>query len=289
MAQGGGAPPPEAVKKGMSRTLIVTVLIVVAVLAFAGGIGIDRLVLYKPPTPTTFVVGTNVPFPPFEDFNASTGQFVGFDMDLSQLIANRMGRTLIVRQFANFQVLLATVGTGGVDMAASSITMSGDPGRSRNATMSFSNPYYDANQGVLVKTGTSFTCANHECTADQMKTWTIAVQLGTTSESWVRTNVGPLMANNQTQIVGFTGVDTEIAALKAGTVNAVVIDYGPAQAIAGATGSGLTLVGEIITNELYGFAVAHGDPNGYVPIINSVLADAMANGTYNQLITKWFG
>ena len=123
MAGGGAAPPPEAVRKGGVSTVLV---VVIAIVTFAAGIGVGYVAFPSaPPAKTILLVGTNVPFPPFEDFNTSSGQFEGFDIDIAKLIAAELGRTLVVQQFADFQVLLATVGTGGVDMAASAITSSG--------------------------------------------------------------------------------------------------------------------------------------------------------------------
>lgn len=291
MAQGGGAAPPtEAVRKGMSRTLLAVIVVVVAILAFVGGIGMGNLLYAPKPTTSPFlVVGTNIPFPPFEDYNYTTGQYVGFDMDLSKMIADAAGRQLVIQNFADFSVLLTTVGKGGVDMAASAITESGTTGAQRNATMSFSDQYYDANQAVLVKSTSTLACTNSVCTADDLKTLTVGVQTGTTSESWVDDNLADLMANNATQIKRFTTVDLEITALNAGSIDAVIIDSGPATAIAQGSSGNLKVTGTIITGELYGFAVAHGDPQGLLPIINKVLSDAKSDGTYQQLLTKWFG
>jgi len=293
MAQGGGtAPPPEAVRKGVSRSLFATVVVVVAIIAFVGGLGVGN-VLFGGKTSEAarkyLVVGTNIPFPPFEDFNTTTGQYEGFDIDLVKLISAAAGRTLVIQNYADFKVLLTTVGQGGVDMAASAITMSGDVGAKRNETMSFSDPYYNANQGVLARSSSTLTCASNVCTADDLKTLVVGVQSGTTSEAWVDENLKPLMSDPNTQIRRFTAVDTELAALTQGQLDIVIIDLGPAEALAAASSGAMKVVGQIITGELYGFAVQKGDPQGLLPIINSVLAQARANGTYQQLLTKWFG
>ena len=49
------------------------------------------------------------------------------------------------------------------------------------------------------------------------------------------------------------------------------------------------MAGQIVTNELYAFAVPNGDPDGIISAINRVLTEIKANGTYDQLIAKWFG
>ena len=238
--------------------------------------------------PTYLVVGTNIPFPPFEDYNYTTGAYFGFDIDLAGMFANATGRMMVIQNYADFSVLLKAVGIGGVDMAASAITESGTVGAMRNASMTFSMPYYNANQAVLVQSSSTLACPSNVCTQQQLKTLTVGVQSGTTSQSWADTYLAPNMTNPAKQYQKFTTVDTEISALRAGALDAVIIDQGPATAIAGSSSGALKVAGTIITGELYGFAVAHGDPEGLIPIMNSVLATAMADGTYNTLLHKWF-
>jgi polar amino acid transport system substrate-binding protein len=289
MAQGGGAAPPtEAVRKGMSKTLLAVVVVVVAILAFVGGIGMGNLLYAPKPTTSPFlVVGTNIPFPPFEDYNYTTGQYIGFDINFSEMIAVAAHRQLVINNYANFNTLLTTVGKGGVDMAASAITESGATGQNRSHFMSFSDPYYDANQGVLIQPSNpaQISCPSSNCSNPSIldKTgFTLGVQSGTTSQSWTTAYV-----KNATVKV-FDDVTLEIAALEAGSLTAVIIDNGPAGALASGSGGQMTVAGVIFTGEQYGFAVALGDPQGLLPIINSVISEAKANGTYNQMLTYWF-
>ena len=281
MAQ-SGAPPPEAVRAGVSKTLFIITVIIVAIIAFLGGIGVSSLLV---PARAKLFVGTNAPFPPFESYNDTTGQFVGFDIDIAKLVADRLGRDLVVRNFNSFDLLLTTVGQGGVDMAVSAITMSGPKGAERNGTMDFSNPYYSADQAVVMRAGTSFTCTNNVCTQADVLHHTIGVQSGTTSEGWVDTYI----TGNQTErVFRYTDVVDEINALKSSIYTLMIIDTGPAKAIADGSAGSLVVAGKIITGELYGIAVANGDPKALVPVINSVLADIIRDGRYDQLIAKWF-
>ncbi len=286
MAQGGGAaPPPEAVRKGISKTLLAVIVVVVAVIAFVAGIGVGN-VIYAPKAASAYlVVGTNIPFPPFEDYNYTSGQYVGFDINFSRMIAYASHRTLVIQNFEDFNALLTTTGKGGVDMAASAITESGATGANRSKFMAFSDPYYDANQGVLVTSGSTFKCAvSTNCTASDFSSVAhVGVQSGTTSESWADANLPA------SKIVTYTGVDTELLALKQGSIDAVIIDNGPAGAIAAGSGGSIKVAGTIITGEEYGFGVAFGDPEGLLPIINSVISNAKSNGTYQQMLTYWFG
>jgi len=83
-------------------------------------------------------------------------------------------------------------------------------------------------------------------------------------------------------------VEDVLLLLSQGVVNIVVIDLPAAQGIAAANPTAYAVGGEILTNELYAFAVANGDPLGLVPVINAQLAAMKADGTYNTILNKWF-
>jgi polar amino acid transport system substrate-binding protein len=290
MAQ-SGSPPPEAMRRGIGAGTFVGAIVVVAILAVAAGVYVGKS-YYGSSTsakPTYLVVGTNIPFPPFESYNDSSGQYVGFDIDFAQMFANATDRTLVIQNYADFSLLLTTVGTGGIDLAASGITESGASGAARNATMSFSIPYYDANQAVLVKSSSTLTCPSNACDQSELKTLTVGLQSGTTSQAWGDQYLKPNMTSPSTQYLLYTTVDTEVTALLGGSIDAVIIDSGPATSIAAGSSGALKVAGTIATGELYGFAVAHGDPEGLLPVINSVIATSMQNGEYDKLVKKWFG
>ncbi|TLZ51226.1 MAG: transporter substrate-binding domain-containing protein, partial [Methanobacteriota archaeon] len=51
--------------------------------------------------------------------------------------------------------------------------------------------------------------------------------------------------------------------------------------------SNLVIAGPIITNEQYSYAVAHGDPGGFLAKINSALTAMKADGTFQRILDKW--
>lgn len=283
MAEGGGA-PPEARRRGVSRALFVVTVVAVAVVAFGGGIGIGNVLFGGgPPAPrTTFIVAVQAPFPPFMDFNTSVDiGFEGFEVDIVLLIAHELNRTPILRQYSSFPTLLAETGRNAVDMASASITITSE----RNATMDFSSPYFKVDQGFLVKETSTFACANNVCTPQALADKIVAVQQGTTSQDWINTNVRPLMADPTNQIKVFQQVPELISALQADTVDTVMIDSVTAKSFA--DGPDFKLAGIVATGEAYGFAVGNKDPQGLLPVINSVLARIRGDGTYASLLTKW--
>jgi len=279
------APPPEAVRGGVSKTLFVVVVIIVAIMSLLAGIGIGT-VFFQPKG--RFVVGINAPFPPFESYNDTTGTYEGFDVAIAQLIADALGKEIVVRNFNDFGVLLTTVKVGGVDMAASAITMSGSAGALRNQSMSFSDPYYSANQAVIIRSGFTFSCPSNVCAAADIVNHTIGVQSQTTSESWIDQYITPIQANPSQTIHRYASVATEVDGLRTSVYDLMIIDEAPARAIVAGSSGQLVFAGVIITDELYGFAVQRGDPHGYLPGINSVIARIKSDGTYNQLLQQWF-
>src|SRR3990172_9445627 len=225
MAAGGGVPPPEAVKGGARKGVSTVVVIVIAVPTFLAGLGVGAYVLAPAPTTpqvTKLFVGTNTPFPPFEFRNATTDNIEGFDIDLIGAILTRAGYTSELNDFRDFGALLTAIGTGRMDIAISAITMNGDLGAERNQTMSFSNPYYESDQAILVRSSDTRTfCADtNNCLATELNltTYQVAFQTLTSSQYWAESN----LAN--AALTDYPDVTQVLQSLSASAVDYVVID-----------------------------------------------------------------
>jgi len=274
---------PPAARSGVSKGAFAGTVIVVAIIALVAGMGLDR-VLYPAPTGggplPTLVIGTNTPFPPFE-YRDDNDNIVGFDIDLVKEVMKRMDRSVEVVNYRDFGALLTAVGGGTIDIAASSITIRAD----RNATMDFTDPYFESDQAVLVRAGfTGLTCAGDVCVAADLAGFSVATQAGTTSEYWVSDNVPGASANLTT----FPDVTQVLQALQTSAVDLVVIDKPAGDGIVAASPTVFRLEGTVETNELYGFAVANNDPSHLVAGMNKALRDIRADGTYATIVARWF-
>ena len=290
MAAGGGAPPTEAVRgaRGVSAVLAV----IVAIVTFAAGLGAGWLVFGQAPAAKqVLLLGTNTPFPPFES-NVG-GSIIGFDADLIQEMVTRGGYAYEWRDYRDFTALLAATAAQGVDIAIGAITMNGDTGTARNATLHFTNPYFLSNQGVLKRTGDATVyCAAANCLDSELnKTGLkIGVQELTTSFYWVDSN-----AKDATVTVKPSVADL-LLALDQSNIDIIVIDKPAADGLSAANPTKYAVAGTIPTNELYGFAVPrtasddakHAFYENLVTILNAKLADIKSDGTYAKLIDKWF-
>ncbi len=252
------------------------------------GLG-DNATLAVTVRPAPLVVGTNTPYPPFEDYNVSTGQIEGFDVDLADALAAREGYAPQWKNYADFSVLLTTVGSGGVDMAAAAITSSGTVGALRNQSMYFSDPYFVVSLGALVNNTSNLSCALSVCTPMDLANRTIGVMTGSTAEAWVQDH---LVATNLTPgslVMSYTSATTAVEALRTGTVSVVLIESYVAQAIASA-GVGQRVAGYIVTGEQYSFAFPHSAAGLVLRArMDAALAWAMQTGVYQNLYKKWFG
>ena len=283
--------------KGVS----VVIVAVVAVVLFVAGVGVGWLV-FSPPAKraSKLFLGTNTPFPPFESRNATSDALEGFDIDLVQTVVQRgWGYTACSdtvtnncyewNDFRDFSALLAAVSVGRMDIAVGAITMNGDVGAERNNSMDFSNSYYLSNQGILKRANDNTAyCAAAVCTVQELNSTTLVIgaQAITTSEFWVEDNLKNVVDNKHLELR--PTVEDVLLLLSQRVVDIVVIDLPAAQGIAAANPSAYTVGGEILTNELYAFAVANGDPLGLLPIINAQLAAMKSDGTYQTILNKWF-
>ena len=266
------------------------IVVVVAVVGFVAGAYIGGPLLTGGGTElTTIVVGTNTPFPPFESRNPTSGDLEGLDIDMMNEIGKRSNWNIVWRDFQDWDALLAAIEFRGVDIGASSITSSGSVGAQRNNSFDFSDWYYEADQAILIKSGTTTVqCAASECTVDELANHTVAVQTLTSSYWWI---IGELVDTGKTpesMVSDFGSVSSVVQELTNGNVEWVLVDKPIAEKLV-QQNSQLQIEGTLETNELYAFAVADGDPQHLIPAINSALAGMKQDGKYQQILDKWLG
>lgn len=89
-----------------------------------------------------WIVGTSADNPPYEYMHG--GQIVGFDIDLIQEIAKRLGKKLEIRNM-EFHGLIAALNSGSVDMVIAGMSIT----KQRSTYVDFSAPYTDAEVAIL--------------------------------------------------------------------------------------------------------------------------------------------
>jgi polar amino acid transport system substrate-binding protein len=217
--------------------------------------------------------GSDTTFPPFESMKGTVAE--GFDVDLLTAIAKEAGITKVVFSSEIFDSLIPTLKAGGkFDVIASGMTIKAE----REKEIDFTQPYFDSNQSLAMKTGGTYTAP-----AD-LKGKKIGVQSGTTGASWADENLKSVGAS----VVQFKDTAGAFAALQAGNVDAVINDLPVTAEYVKDTTKGIAMVAQIPTGEQYGFGVSK-DNAALKTALNEGLAKVRASGEYDSIYTKWFG
>jgi ABC-type amino acid transport substrate-binding protein len=212
-------------------------------------------------------VGSDIPYPPFEQGKA--GNYTGFDIELMEAIAEKMGREAEF-QDTSFETIFRDVAQGKFEAVISAATITEE----REKAVDFSNPYYLSEQAVLVKEGSDIK------SLEDLEDKTVGVQQGTTGLELAKEELGGA------EVRPFPEGPDAVNALKAGTVEGVVIDAPVAQNAVEKSG-GVEIAEKVPTEETYGIAVAQGETE-LLDEINKALKEVEDEGTYKKIYEKWF-
>jgi len=222
---------------------------------------------------TTLVMGTEATFPPFE-MTDDNNEEIGFDVDLARAIADELGLELDIRN-QPFDGLIGALQAKQIDMVVSGMTITEE----RKQSVSFSNPYYNAKQAVVVRAGDTRVTA-----IEDLASLVIAVQMGTTGAGEAEKIKGTA---DDTSLKQYKRVNEAFMELTNGRVDAIIIDA-PVAASYMKQFEGLEILEAIaFEDEQFGIAVNKEDEE-LLNDINAALDNIMSSGKYDELIQKWF-
>lgn len=213
-------------------------------------------------------------FAPFEYMDEKTGEPVGFDVDVINAVAKKMGLTASYLPNQKFDTLVPIIKQGGkADVSIAAITITDE----RMESVDFSEPYLDSNQAIVVAKGSSET---EETLNDASKQ--VVCQGGTTGDEWIGENLPDAVR------VPVDDVTAALTGVQTGLYQAMVVDLPVASYMLAQSFSDLQIVKEIPTGEQYGIAVSKDNPE-LTQAVNKALEDMKSDGTMKEIETKWFG
>ena len=221
-------------------------------------------------TDGTLLIGTDAPYPPFEIGTPNDADFSGYDIDLGRDIAERLGLTPEF-QDTSFDTIFRNTAAGQFDVAIAASTIT--PGRQK--TVNFSDPYYEAQQALVVAEGSDIA------TVDDLAGKIVAAQDATTGETY---------ANDETdaaEVRGFPEGPDAISAVVTGQADAAVIDE-PVAVDAVDKGQPVEIATTIPTAELYGIAISKDNPE-LLDAVNGALQEMKEDGTIQGLYDTYLG
>ena len=190
-------------------------------------------------------------FAPFEYMDEKTGEPVGFDVDVINAVAEKMGLTASYLPNQKFDTLVPIIKQGGkADVSIAAITITDE----RLESVDFSEPYLDSNQAIVVAKGSSET---EETLNDASKQ--VVCQGGTTGDEWIGENLPDAVR------VPVDDVTAALTGVQTGLYQAMVVDLPVASYMLAQSFSDLEIVKEIPTGEQYGIASPRTTPSSPRP------------------------
>ena len=222
----------------------------------------------------TLTVGTAAEYEPFEYME--DGQYKGFDLDLIQDIAKKLGLTV---EFANvdFDTSVPGVSSGAkYDVGIGAITVTPE----RKKEVDFTDSYYMDDQAIVtMKDNADITGDNYKEKLDSADA-KIAVQSGSTAEAFAKENFP------NAELVPFKNATDCFSALQAGQSVALVTNRSVAAQLVATSFDNEQVVKLISTGEEYAIAV-NKDNSGLKDAINKALKELTDDGTVDSLMGQY--
>jgi len=219
----------------------------------------------------TITIGVKFDVPPFGFENPQSGEVEGFDVDMGNYIADKLGvEAEFVEAISDNRIPFLQDGT--VDLILSTMTITTD----RDAEIDFSRPYYVAQGRVLVPTGSDVQSVD-----DLGQGTTVCTALGSTYEATL---------SEQAPDARLDLVDAYsecFEKIQNGSVDAVSTDDVILTGMVIQDDS-LELVGEPLTTEPYGVGVAEGETEA-ADFLSETIEESFEDGSWDEMYEEWVG
>lgn len=221
------------------------------------------------------VLGTNAEYPPFEWVEMKDGEqvYLGIDIDLAQLIADKLGVELVVSDQA-FNALIPSIQAGKIDMAIASMSYT----QERAEQVEFSEIYFETKNLFAVPAGKE---GEYQAVEDFAE-----VKIGVLKASVQEQMIKELFPEGD--IVAMNKNGDLIESLKSGRVDAVLMDNVVIYQYQTLNSETITVLDELALEDgSFGNAVAMEKGNSELKaIVDQVIQDAMKSGALDELVDK---
>jgi polar amino acid transport system substrate-binding protein len=240
----------------------------------------------EPPEPTTptpefttlkdgeLSAGSCLDYSPFEFTDPNTGDLTGFDVEMIDAMAAKLGLKVTWVK-ANFNTIFTALAANKFDAVAAASTITPE----RQQVVDFTDPYFNSRQSLTVNTDKTPDIKSID---DLTKDDVVGVQRGSTGAKFAQEKLEPKGITLKT----FVDSPDSFTDLESGQIQGVLNDEGSSLSQA-AKRPGLKVVQAIDTDEHYGFAVSKDNP-GLLKAMNFALKELIDDGTYAKIFKKWF-
>lgn len=223
------------------------------------------------------LVGNDNTYPPMEYVDEKTGATIGFDIDLANAIAKKMGRKAKIVNTA-WDSIFAGLDAGKYDVIISSTSIT----QERLDTLSMSDPYI-ANQQIII-------CRKSDkdpvVAVKQLKGKKVGVQVSTTADDACQYYMNK--EGIEMDLKQFDGMTEAFVALEGESIDCVVTDLVVGNFYVANQGNKFQVTCKELTNEPIGITAAKNNP-GMAVEMNKALEELKKDGTLAKISKKWFG
>lgn len=219
----------------------------------------------------TYVIGTDITFAPFE-FQNSSNEYVGIDIDLLNAIAKDQGFSVKIKA-VGFDAAVQQVQAGQLDGMIAGMTITED----RKKAFDFSTPYFDSGI-VMAVSKTNKSVKEYS----DLKGKTVGAKVGSESADFIQKNKDKY--GYKVKLIDTS--DTLYQMVQSGNLDAVFDDY-PVIGYAIKQGQPLKMVTQKEKGGSYGFAVKKGQNQELLEKFNVGLKKLKTNGEYQKIVNKY--
>ncbi len=215
-------------------------------------------------------IGVKFDVPPFGLNNPQTGEVEGFDVDLGNYIADRLGVEPVFREATSDNRIPLLV-DGTIDLILSTMTITEE----RDLEIDFSEPYYVANGDVLVPGDSDIQ------SLDDLNGNTVCTALGSTYQETIKKEA----PDAQLRLVDLYSECFD--QVQTGQVDAVSTDN---VILTGMTiqDDSLELLDLDYTTEPYGAGIPEGDTE-FKQFVDESVAEFIDSGAWQETYDEWVG
>ena len=270
--------------KKTSIIIVATLLIVASLALCFAGCGTKGKTPAEIKEAGVLVVATNAAFEPFE-YIAADGSYVGWDMDIAGAFADLLGVKLEIRNM-EFDSVLGAVAAGTADIGMAGISYS----ETRDKTVDFSKGVFNSSQMIIVKSDNTdiedaYDLAGKVVGAQRGTVGDLLAQL---DPEWASDGEGGYILGKPADVKGFGTAVEAVQALAQGSLDAVILDKMPAEAIVDKMSGAVKILEKSVFDDEYAFAVAEGNAE-LQAWINDAIDTLKENGKWDEITQKYFG
>lgn len=273
----------------ISKSIMAIGLIVIAIVAFAAGLFTSPSILPEAEPKTiwetiqergTIKVGSSPDWPPYEYLNVTTGEFIGFEVELMEMIADELDLEVEWIE-KGFDLIIPEVGDKTLDLGVSGFSIYAERLEVVQFTMHHS---ITEGQIIMPKSERDTLGITEIDSIEELSTLGLkcGAQVGTTQQA-------ELQEKASSALVTYEDYLAALDALDLGAIDCIYAET-PVTSwwILEAEEAGDPELVVIYRRSYYPVAfVAHRDADTFVEKINGALSEIIAEGTLDELKAKW--